>query len=164
MVNYQDGKIYKIVCNVTGKLYIGSTTQLLAERLRGHSKDYKSFQNGKGRYVSSSVVLENNDYDIHLIENYPCKLKNELLMRERHFAETLDCVNIISPIRSNGEAQKLWKLKNAEKNKEDGRKYREKTKDIRNQKFECSCGGHFIQNHIHRHEASKKHQDYLNRE
>jgi hypothetical protein len=79
--------------------------------LRGHIKDYKSFLNGKGRHVSSSIVLENNDYDIHLIENHPCKLKNELLMRERHFAETLDCVNVHCPIRSSGEAQKLWKLK-----------------------------------------------------
>jgi hypothetical protein len=117
MVNYQDGKIYKIVCNVTGKVYIGSTTKLLAERLRGHCKDFQNYQDGKGHYVTSSIVLENNDYDIHLIENYPCKYKHELLIRERNFAETLDCVNVLCPIRSNGEAQKLWRLKNAEKTK-----------------------------------------------
>ena len=27
MVNYENGKIYKIVCNETGSIYIGSTAQ-----------------------------------------------------------------------------------------------------------------------------------------
>ena len=28
MVNYQEGKIYKIVCNKTGLVFTGSTTEL----------------------------------------------------------------------------------------------------------------------------------------
>ena len=42
MPDYQQGKIYKIVCNTTGLLYIGSTTQkFLSSRLSGHMRNYK---------------------------------------------------------------------------------------------------------------------------
>eukprot|EP01050_Picozoa_sp_SAG11_P027380 SAG11_NODE_6909_length_1227_cov_20.484043_1_plen_39_part_01 len=37
MVNYKNGKIYKIQCFVTNKIYIGSTSQLyLSQRLKDH--------------------------------------------------------------------------------------------------------------------------------
>ena len=36
MVNYQNAKIYRIVCNVTGKQYIGSTVSNLSTRLSQH--------------------------------------------------------------------------------------------------------------------------------
>ena len=40
MVNYQLGKVYKIVGN--GKIYVGSTCErLLCQRLSGHNRSYK---------------------------------------------------------------------------------------------------------------------------
>jgi len=41
MVNYNNSKIYKIVCNVTGKQYISSTSVGLKKRLTGKRVDYK---------------------------------------------------------------------------------------------------------------------------
>jgi hypothetical protein len=42
MPNYQDGNIYKIVCNITDECYIGSTCEpTVARRLAGHVIDYK---------------------------------------------------------------------------------------------------------------------------
>jgi predicted GIY-YIG superfamily endonuclease len=38
MPNYQNSKIYKIRCNTTGLVYIGSTTQSLKQRLDQHIK------------------------------------------------------------------------------------------------------------------------------
>ena len=45
MVDYGNGKVYKIVCNNTGKVYIGSTTQPLSKRLVAHRLDYKKYIN-----------------------------------------------------------------------------------------------------------------------
>lgn len=57
MVNYQLGKIYKIVDNVTGKIYIGSTCEpTLARRLVKHRSDYKRYLNEKLPRISSSRV------------------------------------------------------------------------------------------------------------
>ena len=50
MPNYQNGKIYKIVCNITGLVYIGSTIENLTERLWGHVYHYNSYLDGKRRY------------------------------------------------------------------------------------------------------------------
>ena len=33
---YEEGKIYKVVCNITGEEYYGSTIKTLKERLRLH--------------------------------------------------------------------------------------------------------------------------------
>ena len=41
MVKYENGKIYKIVCNKTGLIYyIGSTVKALYDRLSQHKYDY----------------------------------------------------------------------------------------------------------------------------
>ena len=63
MVNYENGKIYKLVCNKTGLVYVGSTCQrLLCKRLSGHVADYKRWGKGKFRYVTSFNIIENDDY------------------------------------------------------------------------------------------------------
>ena len=86
MINYQLGKIYKIDCNVTGKVYIGSTCEpTLARRLAGHVGNYKRYLKGTYSYVSSFEVLVSGNYDIVLIESYPCNSKDELHARERHY-------------------------------------------------------------------------------
>ncbi len=65
MVNYQLGKVYKIVCNVTGDVYVGRTCKsTLSRRLAGHLGDYKRYMNGKGSYVTSFKVMENENYAI----------------------------------------------------------------------------------------------------
>ena len=55
---YSRGKIYKIICNVTGLVYVGSTCEpALARRLAGHRRSYKAYLNGKKYYVTSFKVL-----------------------------------------------------------------------------------------------------------
>jgi hypothetical protein len=55
-----------------------------------------SYSLGKSsKYVSSFKILELDDFDIVLIENYPCDTKEELLTRERHYTQLLSCVNKI---------------------------------------------------------------------
>ena len=95
MVNYKQGKIYKIECNVTGLIYIGSTCKKkLSGRMTNHRSNNKRYLNGKKKYYSAFKVMENQDYDIILIEDYPCKSKDQLFARERYYTNEIECVNI----------------------------------------------------------------------
>ena len=94
MVNYQLGKIYKIVGN--GLNYVGSTCEpTLARRLAKHVNNYKRYLKGKGRDVTSFQIIESDDYYIELIEAYPCCSKDELLVRERYWTNQIECINKI---------------------------------------------------------------------
>ena len=79
---YANGKIYRISCNITGLCYVGSTTKTLSERLRGHENSYNSYLKGKSHYVTSFDILKNDDYQITLLQAYPCENKQELFDRE----------------------------------------------------------------------------------
>jgi len=113
MVNYANSKIYKLVGG--GLTYIGSTTRPLSERFYEHKIDYKSFKAGKiTRGYSSRFVLEHSDACIVLIENCPCENKEQLFARERHWVDTVECVNLYRPKLYEGEAKELQKKHNKE--------------------------------------------------
>ena len=95
-IDYSRGKIYKIVDNTNDKCYIGSTCEpTLAKRLSKHVDDYKRYLTQNFHYITSFEVLKNGDYNIVLIENYPCNSKDELFSRERYWTNAIDCVNKI---------------------------------------------------------------------
>jgi len=112
MPNYQNGKIYKIVCNITNECYIGSTTQpTLAKRLSGHVGKYKHWKiTGKGGNVTSYDIIERGNYQILLIESFPCSSKDELTAREgeiiREFKSNCKCNNFYIPGRSYAQYRK----------------------------------------------------------
>ena len=147
MNKYQRGKIYKIVDNTTDNIYIGSTCEpTLARRLSGHVRDYKRYLNGKYHYVSSFDIISKANYDIVLVELFSCQTKDELLARERHYKDTLDCVNKNRPIISNIERKE--QLKNYD------------AKRIET-KFKCICGGKYCGTDKTRHFRSQKHVNYI---
>ena len=92
--DYSTGKIYKIWSFNSDEIYIGSTIQALSERLRGHKRDFNYYKNsGKGDYCTSYIILENEHYDIELVEYCSCKTKLELCRREGELQREIDCVN-----------------------------------------------------------------------
>ncbi len=104
MVNYSNSKIYKIVDNTNGNIYIGSTVKTLAQRLAYHRQDYKRYLEGKQHYITSFKILENDNYDIILLEECKdCENKEQLHARERHYIDTLQCVNKVKPTRTKKE-------------------------------------------------------------
>jgi hypothetical protein len=131
MPNYANGKIYKIVCNITGEQYIGATTQKLSQRLTCHV----SKKNTDKLYKSKDIILR-GDYQIVLIENYPCNNKEELERKEREHIEANICVNKYIPTRTREEYietnRELILLRGKEwyeKNKGWGKEYRESHKE-----------------------------------
>jgi hypothetical protein len=95
MPDYQNGRIYKIINLETNECYIGSTTLALSQRLAQHVVSYKRWLKGKGNNITSFKIIANDDYDIVLIELFPCNSKEELHARESHYTHTIQCVNKI---------------------------------------------------------------------
>ena len=108
---YKNGKIYQIVCNITNEVYIGSTKAYLSERMSKHRDKHTTFD------CISKQIIDRGDYDMELIETYPCRNKSELLWRERYYMETMKCININRPIITEEERKQL-KHNSYEKNKE----------------------------------------------
>ena len=119
MVNYENAKIYKLVCNKTGLIYIGSTCQrLLCKRLSGHVANYKCWKNGKGTYTTSFNIIDNGDYYMELLEAVSCSSFDELAKKERHYIESIDCINKLIPGRNHKESCKQYYDNNKEKMKQ----------------------------------------------
>lgn len=90
MNKYQNGKIYKIVCNTTNLTFYGSTTEPnINRKLAGHKANLKKANKNDISYK----VLENDNYKIELIEAYVCNSKEELLNREQYYIKNNECIN-----------------------------------------------------------------------
>ena len=104
MVNYNDGKIYKIINENNEIIYIGSTVQTLCIRYHIHK-------------------LKSPNNKIILIENYSCNSKEELCKKEQEVIdEHSDLLNI-------KRAFGIDESRRKEQQKERNKKYREKHKD-----------------------------------
>ena len=141
MPDYQKAKIYRVVNDVNGMTYYGSTVQPLSVRMGKHRSNHK-LQNCK-TYLKFGNI---SDCKIYFIENFPCNSKEELDTRERFFIENYPCVNKNIPGRTMPEYMKQYRIDN---------------KIYINAKFSCSCGGRFTTAHKARHLKSKKHIKHL---
>ena len=169
---YNQSKIYRIVSNVTGENYYGSTTEpTLARRLAKHRSNYRDYLNEKKyrKYVTSFKILETNDYEIVFVENVNCNNKLELHQRERYYIENNECVNKVKrPVISREEdlqRKKDYVLKNQIYFKEISKQYRAQNKDkIKIHKSEikvCECGANYTHTHLQRHLKTTAHKEHL---
>jgi len=146
---YQEGKIYKIVCNITGEIYIGSTiNKYLSNRILNH------------KYNPTSVsrnIIERGDYKIELIKNYPCNSKKELEEEESKYIRENECINIVIPNRTKKEWYEDNKKKLLEKQKKYTEDNREEINKKQKKKIECECGVLVLRTGLARHRKSLKH-------
>jgi len=139
MVNYKNAKIYKIVCNESGLIYIGSTCKTrLCQRLNGHVRHFKMYKKKieekskkKNSYISSFKVLERNNYSIFLLEEFPeCKNDEQLRSLEGSWIKKINCVNKYIA----GRTKKKYAEEHKEHLKEKNKEYREYNKEILKEK------------------------------
>lgn len=110
MVNYANGKIYKMVNNVDDEIYVGSTCNPLYKRKSDHKSNAKTRPN-QPNYRHWNTIGWGN-VDIVLIENYPCTTKDELHRRERHWIDELKpSLNRKVPTRTHQEYRKREEYK-----------------------------------------------------
>jgi hypothetical protein len=110
MVNYQNGKIYKIWSPQTEMIYIGSTTRLLCQRLADHKSNLTKYNEGKTNYTSSFEIIIFDDAKIELIENFACNNKEELSGREGNLQR--EYRNICVNMRIEGRTSQEYYLDN----------------------------------------------------
>jgi adenosine/AMP kinase len=89
---YQNGKIYKLKCinpNISKEEYVGHTTQrylntrLIQHRSSANKNDSKVYTVMKGTGI--------HNWQIYLLENYPCNSANEIRAREQYW------INLLQP-------------------------------------------------------------------
>jgi hypothetical protein len=163
MPNYAKGKIYKLI-NTEGTLcYVGSTTTTLAQRKAEHRSKYKSWKNGKYKYTTSFKIFEDDEQgcEIVLIEDFPCNSKEELEKQERHYIESIECVNKHRPTRTYKEYAEANKDKIKQYKKEFYEQNKERYSLKASQKQLCECGTTHTAHHKLRHLKSLKHQQYI---
>ena len=159
-LNYNNGKIYKIINSENEVVYIGSTAQ---------EKLCKRFSTHKHRGNGNKIIL---------IEEYPCSSKEQLCMKEQEHIESHE--NLLNDRRAfnteeyykehyktyRKEYNEKWRINNKEKVKEHDKKFRENNRDKLNEKRKfkviCECGCEISNRNIATHKKTTKHIDLMN--
>tara|TARA_R110000823_G_scaffold87003_1_gene194252 strand:+ start:71 stop:478 length:408 start_codon:yes stop_codon:yes gene_type:complete len=117
MPDYQNSKIYKIYSVSNEELvYFGSTTQRLSQRKAEHIKDSKKeHYNG-----SSKIIINNGNWKMELIQDYPCLNRLELETLEGEYIKNNKCINLMIPART----KKQYRDANIDKIRENQKKWR----------------------------------------
>tara|TARA_R110002020_G_C15767647_1_gene727788 strand:+ start:46 stop:504 length:459 start_codon:yes stop_codon:yes gene_type:complete len=149
MPDYSQGKIYEIRCNVTDEVYFGSTAEkYLSTRLGSHRNDTAR--------CSSKQIINRGNFTCKIIENYPCKSRIELQIREGWWIENNVCINKHIPFK----VYIQW----CKDNNKRVQCYEKNRKIIDKQKkegFKCECGGTYTRVTKLIHCNTKKHLDYV---
>jgi hypothetical protein len=136
MNKYSKGKIYKIIDNTNGDIYIGSTCDSLKRRLQKHVAHIIEFYNNKKKYYyRSACIIMNGDYNIELIKDYSCNNKRELELEELNYIKNTICINLCGNALS--------------------------SKEYKATKYNCECGGKYTKGHQKDHLRSLKHFEYV---
>ena len=165
MVNYNNGKIYKIEDLAGEMCYIGSTTkERLCQRMVEHRSKYLSWKAGKCGKVTSFDIFDKYGIEncrIVLVETYPCESKDELTSRESYFIKTVACVNKYVPHRT----RKQYYHDNKEDTLATNKQYKmaniEKVKEQQALGHICLCGSRYTNSNRSHHIKTKLHLDYI---
>ena len=92
---YVNGKIYVITGIDARKCYIGTTTELISQRLAKHRAQYKKYKEYGGKYKPVYEIFDEfgDGTIIELIEFYPCNSKAELDKHKNEYIRNCECVN-----------------------------------------------------------------------
>ena len=174
MTDYSKGKIYKIQNKFKPELfYIGSTAQILNERVRIHKRDSKTINSRLYNVIRHTGGFEN--YTITLIKDFACNDKDELHKEEQVYINALQpTLNTNNAYTNRQDYMKEYYENNKEKlkeyyenNKEKMKEYYENNKEEINKKISvpitCECGAITTKNSISRHKKTKKHFKLLNK-
>jgi len=151
---YPNALIYRIVCNETGEVYIGSTVGTLEQRMCVHRTGAKRYNtwvaNGSvgkrpdGAHCCSLHILNRGNYEYFEIQPYPCNTKPELYLREGDiqikYKKELGalCINICiagaharagGKVEYNKQYNKQYYKNNAEKLREQSKQYYKENAD-----------------------------------
>ena len=158
-MNYQNGKIYKILNHINDEVYVGSTTQSLCKRMAKHRSDRK-YHEYKPLYKLMNEIGVDKFY-IELIEDYPCDNIEQLLRQEGFYIRQIGTLNKIFSGRTKTEYRNDNKEHMLERDKEYRETNKEKIAKLNSEKFMCECGSTYNRQKKAKHQRTIKHQNYL---
>jgi len=134
--DFSKGMIYKWCCldKTVTDVYVGSTCNFKS-RMKNHKDDYirKNFKYRLNAYEFMDKNGGMKNWEMVLVEKYPCKDNLELRARERYWKEHLNStLNIYNPIRTKKDvsiSKKIWRETHKEYMKDYQHKYRETNKE-----------------------------------
>jgi hypothetical protein len=193
-IDYSKTIIYKIVCNDLNvkDCYVGHTTDM-TKRKWGHKSVCNNEKNKGHNHKIYKIIRENGGWDnwnMLLVEKFPCKDKYDACKREREVYEEIDAkMNTVRPyltqeeikqyhkqydkqyyqINKEYKKEKFKEYNQANKQKISAykKKYREANKqkisERNKEKIECLiCGSIVRRSDIAQHKRTVKHTEYLN--
>ena len=170
MVNYGNGLIYKLCCKdptITDE-YIGSTCNK-NRRKQEHKSCCNCETNKNYNYPVNQFIRENggfDNFDLIILEEYPCESKVQLEMKEREWIEERKpTLNRRIPTRTKQEYRKIHYEEYKEEMLEQNKLYREEHKEEiqkrQKKKIICECGSEYTNIHKSRHIKTQRHLKYL---
>ena len=180
--DYSKGLIYKLCCKDTSikEIYVGSTTNF-TQRKRSHKSDCNNTIRKQYNFKVYQFIRENggwDNWDMVLIEYFPCETELELGRKEEYWKQELQSsLNSYKPpmYETKKEYQEAKKEQIAEyrqatkerkkdTNKEWYEKNKEKLLEKQKQKITCVCGCIVAYIHKARHERTVKHISILEKQ
>ena len=146
-MDYSKTSIYKIVCNdLTIKdCYVGHTIDM-TKRKWGHKTACNNEKDKKHNLKIYKIIRENGGWDnwnMVLVEKFPCKDKYEACKREREVYEELDAqMNTFRPHRTHEERkeyEKQYIKQYREEHKEELKEYKKQYREENKEKLKQIC-------------------------
>lgn len=179
-IDFSNTIIYKLVCNDVNitETYVGHTTNF-TKRKASHKERCNDI-NGKKYHLKVYQIMRQNggwdNWSMIEIEKYNCNDNNEARARERHWYDILNSkMNDKIPLRTKEEFKKMksekdkrYREKHLEQIKAKDKEYYEKNKEaiMKNNLtvHTCICGSNYTHCNKLRHDKSKKHQEFINKQ
>jgi len=149
MVNYNDTIIYKLCCRNTEikNIYVGHTCNFNRRKYE-HKFHCNNKHSEKYNFNVYRFIRDNggwNNFDMIMIEEYPCENKLQAERKEREYIENLNAtLNCSIPTRSKEEYN--YELKISKK---------------RSEKIKCECECEISLRNISTHKKSNKHLELM---
>jgi hypothetical protein len=176
MSDYSNGKIYDLrcLCGCEGHYY-GSTTQTLCQRKSSHIFRCFHPKNDKANSLVYNHMKEvsSSNFDIFLLETFPCKNKDELRAREQFWIDKdKPSLNKSRAFRTDEQKkseaiayQETYRIEKRDEISEKKVEYYEDNKErIKHRVSEmitCECGSEFRRGGKWQHERSIKHRSFF---
>ena len=134
LADYAKTVIYKIQCKdeKTSDIYIGHTT-CYYQRYRMHRSDCNNENSKAYNYKIYKIIRDNggwDNWDMSIIENFPCNNVDEARNRERYWIEKESSeLNVTIPNRSKKEYAQIYRVVHKEEISEKAKIYRNNNKD-----------------------------------
>ena len=153
--------------------YIGSTTQKLSFRMKGHRSDCKR---RSGLPLYKAMVEHGKEYFyIELLEKHPCSDKEELVKKEYEYIRSLKpSLNLRGYVickktydreyyHNDKTGRSIYRREYYKNNKTCLKEYRREYYQATKEMVTCECGCEIIKRGLKQHIATKKHNQLLDK-